>query len=209
MIGYDEASGLKFDVKKAHTLMEEAGYAQKEGKWVHKKTGQPLPPLVFTYNTNEAHKTIAENLQAQWKRNLGLDVEVNNQEWKVYLKTLQTADNDLVNAPFHFYRLGWVADYPDPDNFVSIFTSYSEQNHTGWKSKKYDDLVGKAKVLLNSDKRSTMYQEAQNMLVEDAAAIIPIYIYSFQAMWNEEIVKGVYLNPLDTWRLEKIWLTRK
>ncbi len=54
-----------------------------------------------------------------------------------------------------------------------------------------------------------MYDRAQKMLLEDAAVIIPIYIYSFAHMWDNDVVKGVYLNSLNEWHLDKIWLTRK
>ena len=212
LLGYNQNLGIKFNLEKAKVFMEKAGYTQETsaGKtaWVNKKTKQKLPPITITYNTNEAHKTIVENMQAQLKRNLGFDVEILNQEWKVYLKTLQTSDGNLPTAPFHIYRLGWNADYPDPSTFTDMFTSYSEQNHTGWKSTEYDHLVEKAKVTAEKEKRSQLYDQAQKLLLEDGSVIIPIYVYSFASMFRDEI-KGVHLNPLDEWQLDQIWLTRK
>ncbi len=129
LLGYNPNIGIGFNTATSQKWLEKAGFVQKKttnsSVWIHQKTKLPFPTVSLMFNTNEGHKTLAENLQAQWQKTLGIPVEINNQEWKVYLKTLQTADKDMSNAPFHMYRLGWVADYPDPDNFVSIFTSYS------------------------------------------------------------------------------------
>ena len=125
--GYDESLGVGFDVERARASLAEAGYSESN----------PPPRIEIFFNTNDSHRMIAENVQAQLRRNLGLDVVLQNQEWKVYLETLKT-DN------YGMYRMGWIADYPDANNFVDIFTSNSEQNRTRWSNTEYDQLVAQA-----------------------------------------------------------------
>lgn len=158
MFGYTDNVGLRFDPEKAKALLKEAGYDDPT----------KLPKITLGFNTNENHKRIAENVQAQLKTNLGVQIELKNEEWKVYLKSLQT------DAP-HIYRMGWAADYPDPDNFINLMTSYSENNHTGWKNTKFDKLVEEGASETNPDKRRGLYNEAQKLLAEADAPVLPIY----------------------------------
>ena len=74
-------------------------------------------------------------MQAQWRENLGVEVSIANMEWKVFLDKLQ-------NDPPQMFRMGWGADYPDPDNFMNLFTSYSGNNKGRWKNARYDALYG-------------------------------------------------------------------
>lgn len=208
MLGYNANIGLPFDVNAAQEFMKKAGYDKKEDRWVHAKTKEPFPSLAFMYNTNEAHKTVAESLQAQWKKNLGIDVSLDNQEWKVYNSTLQSSHKTPEKTSYNLFRLGWNADYPDPDNYMSLFTSYSANNHTHWGDKKFDTLTEKAKSILNPKQRLELYNQTQKLLLEDGAAIIPLFVYAHQAMWRDTEVKGIKLNPLDKWYFDQIWLER-
>ncbi|MBI3017291.1 MAG: peptide ABC transporter substrate-binding protein [Deltaproteobacteria bacterium] len=210
MQGYNPDLGYKLNIEQAQEWMKKAGYEKKEGNtisWVHSKTKEPFPTITFIYNTNEAHKTIAEDLQAQWKKNLGITMAIDNQEWKVYNNSLQGSHTSPETAPFHLFRLGWNADYPDPDNFMSLFTSYSDNNHTHWGNSKFDSLTEKAKVILDKTKRVDMYNKAQKILLEEDTAIIPLYVYAHQSMWRDE-VKGAQMNPLDRWYFDQLWLER-
>ena len=159
MRGYSDDIGLKFNLARALELLKEAGFGH----------GQ-LPTIELSYNTNENHKRIAENIQAQLKKNLGLDVRLKNSEWKVYLASLQS-DSDKA----HLFRLGWLGDYPDPDTFLSLLTGDSDNNHTGWKNPDYDALVKQALSEGDEAKRVQLYQRAQRILTEQDAPIIPIY----------------------------------
>jgi oligopeptide transport system substrate-binding protein len=107
-----------------------------------------------------------------WKKNLGVDVKVANQEWKVYLKTLQE------DAP-QIYRNGWCMDYPDASNFdKEVFHTGSAQNNTNWSNKTFDSLVDKAMVETDLKKRTEMYAQAEQILSFDDAPIAPIYWYT-------------------------------
>jgi oligopeptide transport system substrate-binding protein len=162
MFGYEPDIGLKFDPAKARELikavMKDKGYTDLS----------QFPRLEIKFNTNEDHQRIGENIQAQLKRNLGIGVELKNEEWKVFLKTLKT-------DPPQLFRFGWLADYPDPDNFMQVLTSYSENNNTRWKNKNYDDLVLKAAGLIDKEERRKMYAQAEAILVEEDVPAIPLY----------------------------------
>lgn len=158
MFGYEAERGLQFDPAKAKELLKEAGYSDPS----------KFPRLEIKFNTSEDHQRIAENIQAQLRRNLGIDVELKNEEWKVYLNTLKT-------DPPHLFRFGWLADYPDPDNFMSTITGFSENNRTRWKNAKFDELVVKAAGLPDKEARRKVYSEAQKILVEDDLPVIPLF----------------------------------
>ncbi|MBI3607856.1 MAG: peptide ABC transporter substrate-binding protein, partial [Nitrospirae bacterium] len=132
---------------------------------------------------------IAENLQAQWKKHLGVTVALDNLEWKVYLKRLQH------DAP-PLFRLGWGADYPDPDNFLALFTAGSGNNHSGWANARYDALVAEAAAEGDRTKRSALYHEAQRLLTEEDVPIIPLFTH-VQNVLVKPWVKGLDFNAME------------
>jgi oligopeptide transport system substrate-binding protein len=130
--------------------------------------GNGFPEVTLTYNTNERHKIVAEVLQSMWQRNLGVVVRLDNQEWKVYLSKLRT-------DPSNIFRSDWVADYPDPENFMNLFTSKSGNNRTRWNNQRYDELVKRANREARRDVRLALYDQAQVLLCERDAPIIPLF----------------------------------
>ncbi len=158
MFGYDPNVGLEFNVEKAKEYLKKAGYEDPS----------TFPKVTLAFNTNENHQRIAENVQAQLKKNLGINLELTNQEWKVYLNTLRTKTPSM-------FRMGWQADYPDPDNFINLMTSYSTNNYTKWKNEKFDQLVEKGISEVDKDKRRKIYQEAQKILLEKDTAAMPLF----------------------------------
>ena len=170
MFGYEAEKGLKFNPEAANKLLDEAGF----------KDRSKFPRIKIGFNTNEDHQRIAENVQAQLKKNLGVDVELNNEEWKVYLNSLKT-------DPPSMYRMGWVGDYPDPDNFMNLMTSYSENNRTGWKNLEYDKYIKEGATVVNRDQRKAIYSKAQALMTEQEAPVIPIYSSVTQNLISERV----------------------
>ncbi|MBT4760562.1 MAG: peptide ABC transporter substrate-binding protein [Bdellovibrionaceae bacterium] len=158
MFGHNNNVGLAFDVAKAKKYLNEAGFTDLT----------KFPKIEIGFNTNENHQRVIENVQAQLKRNLGISVDLKNEEWKVYLNTLKS------NAP-HMFRMGWVADYPDPDNFLNLMTSYSDNNHTGWGDTQYDHYIEEAVSVADKSVRKLIYQKAQKILLEKGASVFPTY----------------------------------
>jgi oligopeptide transport system substrate-binding protein len=158
LLAHNPRIGVNFNPPEARRLLREAGYPDGKG----------FPRVVLGYNTEEDHKLVAEAVQGMWQRNLGVVVTLENQEWKVYLKKLQ-------NDPPHIFRLGWGADYPDPDNFMKLFTSSSGNNSTRWKNRRYDQLLEQAAREFDTAKRQKLYDEAQKILCETDLPIVPLF----------------------------------
>lgn len=158
MLGHEPRIGLGYNPPEARRLLREAGYPD----------GRGFPAVTLGFNTDEDHRIVAEAVQGMWKRNLGVLVRLENQEWKVYLKKLTT-------DPPEIFRLGWGADYPDPDNFMKVFTSYSGNNNTRWRNARYDGLVERAAAEFDPEKRKRLYDEAQRILCERDVPIVPLF----------------------------------
>ncbi len=178
MLGHNPKIGVPFNPPEARRLLREAGYP----------SGQGFPRVILGYNTEEDHKLVAEAVQGMLQRNLGVLVELQNQEWKVYLKKLQ-------NDPPHIFRLGWGADYPDPDNFMKLFTSDSGNNHTRWRSRRYDQLLDLAAREMDDRKRRKLYDEAQKILCETDLPIVPLFWTAETTLLNPRFT-GLELNSM-------------
>jgi oligopeptide transport system substrate-binding protein len=145
------------------------------------ETGQTADQLDLTlmFNTSSGHQAIAEAIQQMWADTLGVNVKLTNQEWKVYLKTLQ----DPVATP-QIWRLGWCQDYPDANNFdKEVFAYGGSDNPTGgggvnWKNDQYETLVDQAATESDPAKRMDLYAQAEEILVKTDAVMIPIYWYT-------------------------------
>ncbi|MFZ5819406.1 MAG: peptide ABC transporter substrate-binding protein, partial [Chloroflexota bacterium] len=139
--------------------------------------------ITLMFNTNSGHQKIAEAIQQMWKDTLGLDVQLVNQEWAVYLETVDSLDTPQV------FRLGWCLDYPDANNFIrEVFASGGNANAVDdagepsggvqWKNERFEELVKAAALETDLAKRLEMYAEAEQILVYEDAAMAPIYWYT-------------------------------
>jgi oligopeptide transport system substrate-binding protein len=149
--------------------------ARQELQAYLKETGITLgqmPPVNLTVNSVEVHLRIAQAIQQMWQNVLGIKVELTQQEWTVYLQTL------AADAP-QVWRLGWAPDYPDADSLLrEVFHSGSSNNYTKWANPDFDRLVDAAAVEPDVSKRVELYRQAEDILVNRDAAIIPLYWYT-------------------------------
>ena len=159
------------DIETAKKLLAEAGYPEGKG----------LPPIDLIYNTNDVHKAIAEATQEMWRKNLGINVTLTNQEWKVFINTRSKGDYQIA-------RHGWIGDYADPMTFIDMFDSASGNNDCHYKNPRYDNLVRLAKSTINQEIRMKAMHEAEKLLMEDAI-IAPLYFYTRVTMVKPN-VKG-------------------
>jgi len=150
------------------------------------------------FNTENRNLLIAEFLQAQWKQHLKVNIEFESQEWKVFLSRLE------IDAPAMF-RLGWGADFPDPDNFMNLFISTSGNNRLRWANARYDELVAAGPIIRDPKKRQALYDEAQTILTETDAAMIPLFI-QVQNMLVKPHVKGLEMNSMELLYIKRIHL---
>ena len=154
--------------------------------------------VVLMHNTSEGHAQIAAAIQQMWKDNLGVDVRVENQEWSVYLTTVQKdSPNDEMS---HIYRMGWCADYADENNWVHEVFNATEGYHRLRRNcldpnsrditeSEFDLLTQQAKLETDPAVRAELYAQAEEILAVGEAAYAPIYHYT-------------------TVNLAKPWLTR-
>ena len=158
MPGYDSNfKGYPYDTARAKALLAEAGFPDGKG----------LPPLTLCFRQQQPDivKT-AQVLKEQWAA-VGIPVELREMEYASLLKAMD--NNEIV----YFHR--WGADYPDPQNYLSLLlTTTGAENHTGYSNPAYDKLCATADVELDPKKRLALYAQAQRMVVDDAAWI-PIY----------------------------------
>lgn len=188
LIGYKNDSGLQYNPQKARELLAQAGY----------KNGSEVPKAQVLYVSREDTKLGLEAIQAELKKNLGVSIELVNQEFKVYLTTRKL-------HPPHMIRASWSADYPDTDNFMSVFTSQSGNNYTGFKNKEYDQLVEAARGELDNAKRSDLYARADKMLCNENAVVVPLYMAT-QCILYKPWVHGMDVNALDIQNYKSAYL---
>ncbi|MET3287664.1 UNVERIFIED_CONTAM: oligopeptide transport system substrate-binding protein [Brevibacillus sp. OAP136] len=147
-----------------------------------------LPPITLSYNTSEGHKKIAEAIQDQWRKNLGVETKLENAEWKVYLEKMHEGN-------YQVGRLGWSADFNDPINFLELFKEKNGGNNdTRWENPKYKDLLNQSGVEADPAKRSELLHQAEQIIMDDMP-IMPIYYYTHTWVKNDK-VKGVVTDAL-------------
>jgi oligopeptide transport system substrate-binding protein len=178
MLAHNPNIGLPFDPQKAKEELKKAGYPDGKG----------FPEVRLFFNHSPENRKISEVLKETWRSVLGIDVKLESMEWKMFLST-------LVNQKPELFRLGWGADFPDPHNFMDLFTSQSGNNHTGFANKRYDELIMLASEELNEEKRIQLYNEAQKILLEEEVAIIPLF-WGVSAILKKPFIK-IKFNPLD------------
>ena len=179
MEGYEKSSAITFDPAQARRLLAEAGYPGGKG----------FPKVHMLFPGREDTQIVCEQLQDQIKRNLGIKINLQNEEWKVYLEHLH-------RDPPEIFRGTWGADYPDPETFMNVFTAKSGNNHLAYANPVYDALVERASSEQEPNLRAKLYAQADKLLTVQDAALAPM----FQATQNAMVkpwVKGLEFNACD------------
>jgi len=128
-------------------------------------------PLSFNllYNTSESHQRVAIAAASMWKKNLGVEAKLQNQEWKTMLDAMHTGSFDVV-------RYAWIADYDDASTFLNTFRTGDSENTTKYSNPDYDEALRDAAKAPDLAQRAKDYQQAEDMLGRDVPAI-PVYHY--------------------------------
>jgi len=185
--GYQSRATITNDIAAAKKLLAAAGFPDGKG----------FPSFELLFNTSEAHKAIAEAIQQMWKVNLGIDVQLANQEWKVYLDSQHSLH-------YQVCRASWIADYVDPNSFLDLWLTGGGNNDTGWANPEYDRLIAAASRESEPDRRMEIFQRAEALLL-DEMPIIPIYFYTRVDLRRPE-VKGWHANILDNHPYKYVYL---
>jgi len=196
--GYNpEVRRLAFDRDLARRLLAEAGHAG----------GRGVSPLAYHFNTTDTNQRIAELLQAQL-REIGIALELRRLDWAAHLKLVDQGSAG-------FFRQAWIADYPDPENFLTVlFHSRNvgaPGNTSRYRNPRVDRLLDEADVMPSSASRDARYHEAEQMIIDDAVWV-SLYHYASRAL-IKPYVKGLERSPQSTSPeflapLRKVWLDR-
>lgn len=145
-------------------------------------------PIVLTYYNNERNTVIAQFLQQQWETRLGIKVELQAIEPKIYFQKISKKEFQLATG-------SWTADYNDPSNFLEVFKfKDGSPNNTNWENQTYVDLLNRSELCSDSEERKQMLRLAESLLIEEMP-IIPIYHFALNYL-KKEGVEGILLSPL-------------
>lgn len=192
MPGYDpDLKGPAFDQAKAKDYLSRAGYPEGKG----------LAPIQYAYNYSIENQKVAEAFQAQLKE-VGIPIDLKSMEWGSYVQALQSGANQM-------FRVSWVADYPDPDNFLGILYSKSQwgmNNVTFYANPEVEQLLAQGLEETDPAKRLVIYKQVQEKLAEDQPAL-----WTFNNSYLRLFGKNVHdltVSALDQKDMRSVWLSK-
>jgi oligopeptide transport system substrate-binding protein len=135
--------------------------------------------LELRYNTSGIHRRVAVAVAAMWKQVLGVNAELVNEEWKVFI------NNRSMGVVTQVFRGGWIADYADPSSFLDLFLGDNSLNYTFYQSSDFD-LLMKSAAISSGHSRMELLQQAEAQLMKDMP-VIPLYYYVSRHLVRPEI----------------------
>jgi oligopeptide transport system substrate-binding protein len=164
------------DVEGAKKFLAEAGYPDGKG----------FPKVTYKYNASVLNKAIAEALQAMWKQNLGVEIELVNEEWKVFIDT-------RAQHNFQIARHAYLVDFFDAGSLLELWLSGTFENYPEYSDARYDELIKASLREMDHAKRVGYMLEAEEILMRDLP-VLPLYFYATPYMQSPR-VKGIYTSP--------------
>ncbi len=178
--------GYDYDPEKARTLIES-----------YKKEKGTLPEIQLT--TTSDYLNICEYLQAELSK-LGLSIQIN-------VTPGSTLREGKANGKFPFFRVSWIADYPDGENYLSLFYSKNHApngpNYSHFNSVLFDEWYEKALLEVSDDKRRELYQKMDSLVLHEAP-VVPLY-YDEVTLFINKKVKNFKSNPINLLSLKEVW----
>ncbi len=179
-----DLAGIPFDTHMALDLLDESSYAGD------------LPPIVYTVSGQGGPTAMQEAVAESFRQILGVEVEIQQVSWSHFL-------DGLDERQFQMFSLGWIADYPDPENFIDLlFHSQSEYNQTGYSNPKVDALLELARTEPDRELRLELYRQAEEMIVWDVPWI-PLY-HDIDYQLVKPYVKGLVISSQGFYYLENV-----
>jgi oligopeptide transport system substrate-binding protein len=171
--GYKGVDGPTFDPERARKLLSEAGYGPGQ---------KSFPKLTLVYNTYEGHRLLAEFLQRSLRTNLGIEIAINNMEWRSLLPKLHAGE-------FQIGRSGWCADFPDPQDFLQVFYTGGANNYSNYENPQFDAIIDTLRYTTGQTERNALTAKAEHLLNRDMP-VLPLYFYTRGYMLSD-VVSGI------------------
>ncbi|WP_185236145.1 peptide ABC transporter substrate-binding protein [Teredinibacter franksiae] len=184
---YSPDSPIRFAPKLAQQYLADAGYPNGDG----------FPPVTLTFNTDAGHRKVSVALQQMWKKHLNIDVQLDNQEWKVFLSNRR-------QHVFDISRDGSSSTFADPMDMLNSFTSAHVMNTAGWSNAEYDRLLASARTELNVETRLALLEKAEIIFTREVP-VFPIYYYAYSYLIAPE-VKGMEFNSIEVPNYKSIYI---
>lgn len=175
---FKSPEGLPFDPERARAELASAGWTSRNAQGVPTNAqGEAFPTIELLCSTGSYHSTIAQAMAAMWEEHLGIQFRIEARETKVYQDNLQRQD-------YHMARAGWYGDYADPSTFLSLHRTGDGNNYSAFSDPYYDDLLDRAAVELDADKRKALYEEAERYTMMEQLPILPVWNYVTHYMFH-------------------------
>ncbi|MBI1375411.1 MAG: hypothetical protein GC159_22070 [Phycisphaera sp.] len=188
--GYDPPQGLPYDPDQGRKLLADAGFPN----------GQGFPAISLLYNTGGGHEFVAQAIAHMWKEQLNIDVKLEAQEWKVFLRNRNVGQ-------FSVARSGWFGDYSDPTTFVDLMRTGNGNNDAGFSDAKYDAMLDAAAAERDQTKRFKMLSEAEHYGLTVGVPLVPLYYYNIIHLYDPNELTGVTQHQRNVqmyWRIKRI-----
>lgn len=196
---YKAVKGFDYNPELARQLLAKAGYAEGKG----------FPETTLQINSGGGtNEQVAEAIQKMLQENLNIKINITKVPFAQHLENYET-------GKVSFWRAGWVADYPDPENFLNLFwsahippklTDKSYLNAFRYKSEKFDKAFTEALQTIDEDRRNLLYLAADQTLIDDAA-VMPIFYYKDYRLL-QPYVKNMPQNAMEYRNLRDVYFVK-
>jgi len=182
-----------FDLERASELLAESRYGNAAA----------LPAITLHISSSSPQTDpLAEAIAVMLEENLGVPIGIEQVDWSVFLEEIARKDN-----PYQMYLLGWIADYPDPENFLRVlFHSESSDNHSGYANPEVDDLLEQAGTELDPAERYSLYHKVEEIVLQEVP-VIPLY-HDVEYWLTKPYVRDMHYPALIVPRLQYVYLER-
>ncbi|MHB1758396.1 MAG: peptide ABC transporter substrate-binding protein [Leptospirillum sp.] len=189
LLGYEKNGGYHYDPQTARAELAKAGYPD----------GKHFPRVTLIFPSGTQSRILAVHFQESFRKVLHVSIHLRSLEWKAFLAKLDSKTPQM-------YQSGWLADYPDPNTFMTLMMTDSGNNRTGWGDPLFDHLVSQALSSDNQAVRSELYKKAQKQLLRIGIPVIPLS-EGLSNMLVHQNIKGFWHDPLGTDHLENVTKT--
>ncbi|TSA40212.1 peptide ABC transporter substrate-binding protein [bacterium] len=188
--GYTPPAGLGFEPERGRALLAQAGFTGGKG----------LPPIEYLFARDGGHELIAQSLQRNWSRELGVQIELVQVEGRVFGERVKT-------GKYMMSRASWFGDYSDPTTFLDISQSLNRNNDRRFADSRYDSMLLTASRERDPLARLALLGEAERYLIEDRVPIVPLFHFTQVYLFDAHRLEGLSVNVRQEQQLFRLRVT--